>query len=163
MRRFGHGVFEVAVILKGINGAFELIGGISLLAVDTDVILRWVSLLSQEELSSDPHDPLARLVTAWAAGFGHHEKVVGAAYLLFHGVAKLTLATLLLLGYRSAYPIAVTFFTAFIAYAAFRLMHHWSWPLAILVGIDLITVAIVAREWWATASTGKVGGNSQAA
>lgn len=105
-------------------------------------------LLTRQELSEDKADPLVNLLQHWAAGYGHHAQVVGAAYLLFHGVAKTTLATLLLLGYRLAYPIAITFFTTFVLYAMFRLSQHWSWPLGSLVMLDVFTILIIVREWW---------------
>jgi len=142
-----HGLFEVAVILKGLNGILELAAAATLLLISPQTIVGWVTMLSRQELSEDKADPLNNLLQHWAAGFGHHAQVVGAAYLLFHGVAKTTLATLLLLGYRVAYPIAIAFFTTFVAYAVFRLSQNWSWPLACLVTLDVVTILIIAREW----------------
>ena len=146
-RRLTHDLFEVAVILKGLNGLLELAGGMALLLIKTETIVNWVSILSRQELSKDPADPLANLLTHWAAGFGHTSQIMGAFYLLFHGVAKTGLATLLLLGFSSAYPIAIAFFSVFVAYAGFRLSQSWSWPLGGLVVLDLLTILIIAREW----------------
>jgi uncharacterized membrane protein len=74
-----------------------------------------------------------------------------ATYLLFHGIAKVTLATFLLMGRSWAYPAALTFFLVFVAYAMYRLWRAWSWSLAGVVVLDLITIGLVAREWRATA------------
>ena len=144
-------LFIIAVILKGLNGILELAAAVTLLLISPQTILDWVTMLSRQELSEDKADPLNNLLQHWAAGFGHHAAVVGAAYLLFHGIAKTTLATLLLLGYRIAYPIAIAFFTTFVAYALFRLSQHWSWPLGCLVTLDIVTILIIAQEWRAEA------------
>jgi uncharacterized membrane protein len=143
-----HGLFEIAVILKGLNGIGELAAAVTLLLISPQAVIGWVTLMAHQELSPNKADPLTSMLQHWGASLGHHEQVVGAAYLLFHGVVKTTLATLLLLGYRQAYPIAIVFFTAFVTYAGYRLSQHWSWPLGCLVTLDVFTVLIIAREWW---------------
>ena len=51
--------FEVGIALKGINAAFELIGGVLLFAIPPQHINRLVTALTQSELSEDPHDFIA--------------------------------------------------------------------------------------------------------
>lgn len=147
-------LFLIAIILKGLDGVLELAASGTLLLISPQTVTGWVTLLTSQELSEDKADPLANLLQHWAAGFGHHALVVGAAYLMFHGVAKTTLATLLLLGYRVAYPIAIAFFTTFVTYAMFRLSQYWNWPLGSLVMLDVFTILIIAREWWVEARDG---------
>jgi uncharacterized membrane protein len=43
--------------------------------------------------------------------------------------------------------VASAFFTTFIAYMGYRLALHCSWVLFALVLIDLLTLALVLREW----------------
>jgi uncharacterized membrane protein len=63
-------------------------------------------------------------------------------------LAKVVLATSLLMGKSWAYPVALAFFSIFVAYAGFRLHLGWSWPVAVIIVLDLFTIALVAREWW---------------
>jgi uncharacterized membrane protein len=51
--------FEVGIILKGLDGVLEVIGGLLLLVVSPAAINRVVTSLTQHELSEDPHDFLA--------------------------------------------------------------------------------------------------------
>jgi uncharacterized membrane protein len=142
-----HGVFKLLIVLKGLNGTLELVGGAALLFLQTGAIMAWIEVLTKHELSEDPNDLLAQLLTHWASSFGHDRQMFVAGYLLFHGVAKTILVTLLLLGKNWAYPVAIMFFLSFVAYAALRLSHAWSWPLAGLLVLDLATTWLTAEEW----------------
>jgi uncharacterized membrane protein len=104
-------------------------------------------LLTKRELSEDPRDLLARLLSHRAMSFGHDRQMFVAGYLLFHGIAKTLLVSLLLLGKHWAYPVAMVFFLSFVAYSALRLSHASSWPLASFLVLDLATTWLTAKEW----------------
>ena len=142
-----HKLFDVVVVLKGLNGVLELIGGAALALIPSAEIVTLVDYLTRTELSKDPGDLIANGLTHWAANFGQGAQLFVAMYLLFHGVAKVTLATLLLKGQKIAYPIALVFFSAFVLYALHRLSLHWSWVLAAFTALDVFTIAVIAREW----------------
>jgi uncharacterized membrane protein len=144
-----HRLFGILVMLKGVDGAVDLVAGVALLLVRPGAIAAWTTAVTWRELSEDPQDFLATHLKSWGAGFGHGEQLLIAAYLLFHGAAKVTLAASLLLGKRWAYPAALAFLAVFVAYAGFRLAQGWSWLLAGAVLFDLATIALVAREWQA--------------
>ena len=145
--RLMHRLFGLVVMLKGVDGVFDLMAGVALLFVQPGAIAAWTSAVTWRELSEDPQDFLATHLRSWGAGFNHGEEVLIAAYLLFHGAAKVTLAGSLLLGKSWAYPLALAFLTVFVAYAGFRLTLGWSWLLAGVMLFDLATIALVAREW----------------
>ena len=147
-----HRLFGVVVVLKGLDGVLEIAGGIALLFVQTGAIVALATALTAHELSEDPHDLIANVLRHWAAGFGRGTQMFIAAYLLFHGIAKVTLATFLLMGKIWAYPAALTFFLVFVAYAAYRLSRVWSLSLAGVVVLDFVTIGFVAREWHVAAS-----------
>lgn len=144
-------MFDVVVLLKGLDGVIEIIGGAALLFVQTGAIVALATALTAHELSEDPNDLVANLLNHWAASVGHGTQMFIAAYLLFHGIAKVTLAAFLLMGKVWAYPAALTFFVVFVAYTAYRLARAWSWSLAGLCVLDLLTIGLVAREWRAIA------------
>lgn len=145
--RLTHGMFDIVVILKGLNGLVELAGGSALLWASGDAINQLVHRLTATELATDPGDPVANALVHWAQGFGHDAQTLAAAYLLFHGIVKTSLAILLLLGKTWAYPVAVAFFTLFVAYMLFRLTREWSWPVSGLVAFDVLTIAVILLDW----------------
>ena len=61
-------VFEIGIILKGLNGLAELVGGLLLLFVTPSSINRLVAQLTQGELSEDPHDVIAHYLLHTASG-----------------------------------------------------------------------------------------------
>jgi uncharacterized membrane protein len=145
--RLTHGVFDVVVFLKGLNGLLELAGGAALIFTSGDAINRLVHRLTAQELSVDPGDFIANLLLHWAQGFGHDAQSLAIFYLLFHGVVKTSLAALLLIGKTWAYPVAVVFFTLFVAYLLFRLSRDWSWPISGLVAFDILTITVILLDW----------------
>jgi len=118
-----------------------------LLFVKTGAIALLVAALTARELSEDPGDFIATHLREWAAAFGQKAQEFAVLYLLFHGFAKGILATSLLMGKSWSYPVALAFFSIFVAYAGFRLYLGWSWPVAVIIVLDLFTIALVAREW----------------
>jgi uncharacterized membrane protein len=58
-----HRVFEIGLVLKAVHSVLEIVGGILLLAVSQERMLRIANLLTQEELLRDPHYRIAALIT----------------------------------------------------------------------------------------------------
>jgi uncharacterized membrane protein len=83
--------FEVGIILKGLDGVLEVIGGLLLLVVSPATIDRVVTGLTQHELSEDPHDFLATHLLKTAHGLTGSAVLFAAVYLLAHGVVKVIL------------------------------------------------------------------------
>jgi uncharacterized membrane protein len=148
--RLTHRLFGIAVAVKGLDGIVELAGGAALLLVRPGAIAAWTEAVTRRELSQHPGDFVAEHLRQWGADFGHSAQLFVAAYLLLHGGAKLLLAGSLLMGKIWAYPVAIAFLAAFIAYAGFRLWLSWSWLLAGVTLLDAATMWLIAREWRAT-------------
>ena len=88
--------FEVGIILKGLDGVLEVLGGLLLLVVSPATIDRLVTSLTQHELSEDPHDFLATHLLKTAHGLTGSAVLFGAVYLLAHGAVKVILVAALL-------------------------------------------------------------------
>ena len=84
------------MVLKGLDGALELIGGLLLLVVSPAAIQALVRSLTQHELSEDPHDFVANHLVRLAQGLSHHTELYAAIYLLVHGIAKVVLVVAVL-------------------------------------------------------------------
>jgi uncharacterized membrane protein len=101
--------FEVGIILKGLDGVLEVIGGLLLLVVSPATIDRLVTSLTQHELSEDPHDLLATHLLKTAHGLTGAAVLFGAVYLLAHGLVKVVLVAALLKNQLWAYPWTIAF------------------------------------------------------
>jgi len=88
--------FKIGLVLKGLDGILEVIGGILLLFLSPDAIQHLVRMLTAHELSEDPHDLIARYLLHTTAHLSHGTTLFGAIYLLSHGIAKIVLVALVL-------------------------------------------------------------------
>jgi len=75
-------IFEIGIILKGLDGVLEAIGGLLLLAVTPATINRLMVRLTQHELSEDPHDFIARHLLGYTHALTGSAVIFAAVYLL---------------------------------------------------------------------------------
>lgn len=142
-----HRAFRAGVILKGVDGVLELLGGGALLLTAQPSIRHAVSWLTQAELVEDPGDfvanHLVQLVHHLSIGTQHFAGI----YLIAHGAIKVGMVAGLLRESRWSFPLALVLLTAFIGYQCYRLTQTASIPLALLTVIDVLVVLLIAREW----------------
>jgi uncharacterized membrane protein len=139
--------FQVGIILKGLDGVLEVIGGLLLLVVSPTTIDRVVTNLTQHELSEDPHDLVATHLLRTAHGLTGSAVLFGAVYLLAHGVVKVILVAALLKNQLWAYPWTIAFLGAFIVYQLYRLRLRPSVGLMALTIFDAVIVWLTYREY----------------
>src|SRR4051795_10071343 len=96
--------FEIGILLKGLDGLLELLGGALLLVVSPAAISRIAATLTQHELSEDPHDFIATHLLRVSHGLTGSAVWFAAAYLLLHGLVKVVLVLALLRNKIWAYP-----------------------------------------------------------
>ena len=140
-------VFEVGIILKGLNGLAELVGGLLLLFATPGSIRRLAVVLTQGELSEDPHDIIARYLLHTASGLTGSAVRFGAVYLLLHGAVKVVLVIALLLNKLWAYPSMIVVLLIFIGYQLYRIALQPSAGLVLLTAFDAVIVALTWREY----------------
>jgi len=139
--------FEISIILKGLDGALELVGGLLLLAVSPVTINHLIARVTQHELSEDPNDVITTRLLHFGAGLTGSSVRFAAAYLLVHGVIKVVLVVALLRNKLWAYPWLILFLIIFIYYQLYRITLQ---PSAWLVGLtifDAFVVWLTWREW----------------
>jgi uncharacterized membrane protein len=139
--------FQVGIILKGLDGALEVIGGLLLLAVSPATIDRVVTSLTQHELSEDPRDFLATHLLKTAHGLTGSALLFGAVYLLSHGAVKVILVAAVLKNQLWAYPWLIVFLGVFIVYQIYRLSLKPSVGLTALTLFDAIIAWLTYREY----------------
>jgi uncharacterized membrane protein len=146
-RRILHRLFEIGVIIKGIDGCFELIGGLLLLSISTQRLSDIVIFLTQHELSDDPSDVFANALFIFASHLQVGTKVFGSIYLLSHGVLKIFLVYHLLKERMWVFPLAIGVMEVFVLYQTYRLHSHPSIGLAFVSLIDMLVILFVWSEW----------------
>lgn len=142
-------VFVTLLLIKGLDGVLEIVGGILLATVPPRALSGWVATLTQRELSEDPRDFIARHLRIAAV---HLEKPGGIrilviAYLVGHGVVKLLLVVALLRRILWAYPASIAFLALFVLYQAYRFTVTHSVALLGLALFDAVLIGLVAREY----------------
>jgi uncharacterized membrane protein len=140
--------FKIGLVLKGLDGVLEVIGGILLLFLSPDAIAHLVRMLTAHELSEDPHDLVARYLLHTTAHLNHGTTLFGAIYLLSHGLAKIVLVALVLRGKLWAYPWLIGLLLVFIAYQLYEIIFvHFSAGLTALTVFDAFLVWLTWREY----------------
>jgi uncharacterized membrane protein len=140
--------FKIGLVLKGLDGVLEVVGGILLLFLSPTTIAHLVRVLTAHELSEDPHDLFARSLLHTATHLTHGTTLFGAIYLLSHGIAKVALVALVLRDKLWAYPWLIGLLLAFIVYQLYRITTvHFSAGLTALTIFDAILVWLTWREY----------------
>jgi uncharacterized membrane protein len=142
-----HAAFRAGIVAKGIDGFLEITGGILLLFMRPETIGYLVRLLTEHELSTDPRDIIANYLLRTAGHLSESTKLFGSLYLLSHGLIKLLLVVTLWNRKLWAYPAAIIFFVAFIAYQLYRYSLSRSPLLIVLSVVDAAVVVLALEEY----------------
>ena len=140
-------LFDVLVILKGIDGVLELFAGAAVLFVSTGYVSSLADTLTRRELVEDPKDLIANSILNFAHSLSADAKLFIALYLILHGVIKLFLVVNLLRRKLWAYPAAMVFLGLFLAYQIDRLTYSFSIPFLALSVFDAILLVLVWHEY----------------
>jgi uncharacterized membrane protein len=139
--------FAVGIIIKGLDGVLEVMGGVLLLIISPTTIDHLTRALTQHELSEDPHDFLATHLLQAAGGLTGSSLEFGAGYLLLHGAVKIVLVAALLRDKIWAYPWMIAFLVLFIVYQIYRMTFAFSIGLLGLTIFDVVVVWLTYREY----------------
>lgn len=147
LRRTIHWLFDVGVIVKGIDGVLEMIGGLSLLLISKPTLLKIVVHFTERELMNDAHDTVANFFLHLVQGLSIGTKLSIALYLVLHGVVKLGLVISLLRGKMWAYPLAFILLGLFVLYQFYRFVLSHSIFLLGLTAFDILVMALIWLEY----------------
>ena len=140
-------LFEIGIILKGLDGILEASGGLLLLAVTPATINTLAARLTQHELSEDPRDVIANHLLGFTHGLTGSAVTFAAVYLLLHGITKTVLVAALLRNQIWAYPWMLGFLLIFIGYQLYRIALSPTFSLSVLTIFDAFIVWLTWREW----------------
>ncbi|HSW85557.1 MAG TPA: DUF2127 domain-containing protein [Candidatus Saccharimonadales bacterium] len=139
--------YEIGIIIKGIDGVFELVGGVLVLVISPQTFNKLTEYLTHDSLEQNPHNYLANEI----AKAGHHlasgHNIFAAAFLLTHGAVKVFLVTCLLLNKLWAYPWALVILSVFLVYQIFLLVTKPGFGMGFLTVLDIFIIWLIYREW----------------
>ncbi len=139
--------FRVSLILKGLDGILELIGGLLALFISPTQLSVIVRALTQHELSEDPNDFIANYLIHFANGLSVSASVFAAVYLLLHGAAKIVLVLAVLRDKLWAFPWMIAFLLVFIIYQVYEITISFSIALLLLTLFDLFVTWLTIVEY----------------
>jgi uncharacterized membrane protein len=142
-----HRSYQIGILVKGIDGLLETIGGFLFLFVSQRALAGFVDWLTGSELLEDPDDWVANSLRNAFDHLSTNNQAFVAAYLLAHGVIKLLLVGGLWWGRRWVFPVAGIVLLAFIGYQAYRLTHHFSLGLCLFTLMDTVVFTLIWREY----------------
>ena len=149
--RWRHRFFQLAMVLKGVDGVLEILGAALLLAFGPAGVSGVARFLTQHELAEDPGDAFAGLLVRHTQDIGVATVHFAAAYLLFHGIVKIWLVSSLIRERRWVFPVALAFMGLFVVYQLVRLHSHPSGGLVFLTVLDVVIMVLVWFEYRALA------------
>lgn len=142
-----HRLFAAGVLIKGVDGVLETIGGILFMFVSPKALNSLVIFLTAHELSEDPDDWFAASLRSAVHNLSSDTKLFVSVYLVAHGLVKVFLVAGLLRKKLWAYPAALWFLAIFILYQLYRFSHTHSLGLLALSAFDLFVAALVWLEY----------------
>lgn len=142
-----HQIFEVSILLKGLNALIECVSGIAVAFISTQTIANIANFLTQEELIEDPRDFVATHLLSWAQNFSVGTKNFYAFYLLSHGIVKLFLVVGLLRNKLWAYPASLIVLGLFIVYQLYRFSYTHGAGLIALTVFDVFVMFLIWHEY----------------
>jgi uncharacterized membrane protein len=142
-----HDAFEVGVIIKGLDGIAELIGGFLLLFISGETIQNIFLFFARHELAEDPKDLVANYLLHLIGGLSIQTQLFYGWLFIIHGAVKVFLVAGLVRGKLWAYPAAIAAFLLFVLYQLYQISFSHSWLLVIITVIDVIVIALTVHEY----------------
>jgi uncharacterized membrane protein len=139
--------YEIGILIKGFDGAMELLGALLLLVVPGRVINSLTHWLVDTELNHDPRDFIATHVLHFGTHLAQGHNTFAVLFLLTHGAVKVGLVLALLRQKHWAYPLALIALIAFLVYQVYLLVTQTTFGMAFLTVLDTIIIWLVWREW----------------
>lgn len=141
-----HDLFKIGIIIKGIDGFFELLGGI-ILIVTRGKFASIIQILFSHELSQDPTDFIANYFVHLSGTLSLGTIFFISFYLIIHGAIKLGLFFGLWFKKLWTYPLAWVLLSLFVIYQLFRFSYTYSIFLLFLTIVDFIIIVLLHFEY----------------
>jgi uncharacterized membrane protein len=145
-KRILHRFFELGILIKGLDGGVELVGGLLLVFLSPAAINRVVFFLVEGELKEDPADLVANLLVHTTRS-AIQVRVPASVFLIGHGIVKLVLVAGLATNRLWSYPAAIVVFAGFTIYQIYQLTLQYSCFLETVTILDVMVILLVIAEY----------------
>src|SRR5579864_1241907 len=145
--KYIHRIFDISVIVKGIDGALEGVGGILLLFIKPEQLIAIIRFLTQRELTEDPQDIIVNYLLNTSHRLSISTELFLAIYLLIHGLIKIIIVIGLLKNKVWAYPLGIIIFSAFVVYQLYQFAQSHTLSLIILTIFDVFVILLTWHEY----------------
>lgn len=139
--------FNFTLILKAVNGVFEMLGAALILVIPPTLVLKMVEFLTGGEITQDPDDPIVSAIRSAAESFAVHTHYLLALYLFLHGIVKVILVIGIFKGKRIAYPLFMIALVIFGSYEAYRGFARNETLLQVLAVFDFVVLGLTIHEY----------------
>jgi|SRR6185437_15227337 len=141
-----HDAFEIGVVLKGLDGIAEFVGGFLLLFISPGTIQNIFLFFARHEFTEDPRDFVANSLLHFVQGFSA-QSLFYAWLFIIHGAVKIVLVAGLLKNKLWAYPSAAVAFSLFVLYQVYQMTFDYSPLLLIITIIDVFVIGLTVHEY----------------
>jgi len=142
-----HIAFQIAILLKGLDGLLEIAAGLVFSIVRPEGISRFVFFLTHGELAEDPGDFLSNQLVAAAHLLTPGTELFLVFYLFVHGAVKVFLVGSLWHNKAWAYPASLGVLSVFLFYQIFRVALSHSPLLLVFSVVDAVIIWLIWRDW----------------
>ena len=140
-------IYKITIIIKGINGLLELLGGLLITIISSASIYKIAGIIFRHELTDDPSDFIVNKLLIFARDLSFSMKEFIGFYLIIHGLINLGLFYTVWRKKLHFYPIAIVVLTLLAFYQLFRFLHRYSPMLLVITISDFIIIYFVTNEY----------------
>ena len=140
-------VFEGGILLKGVSGVLEFLGGLLLVFVSPNAMSGFLAFITQREIAEDPHDRLATYIMHSADHFNSGNKSFAIAYLWVHATIKLIAVIGIMRNRLWAYPFSLITLGLLMLFQIYSIAVKFSLGMLLLTLFDVVILWLILREY----------------
>jgi uncharacterized membrane protein len=140
-------IFEGGIIIKGVSGALELLGGLLLFFVSPATIHNFIVAITQRELVEDPHDMISNALLGWTGHLTSGSTTFLVIYLWVHAGIKLVAVIGILRNQLWAYPFSLSTLGLLMIYQVYTIIIKASLGMVLLTIFDVFILWLIWREY----------------
>jgi uncharacterized membrane protein len=141
-------IFKVGIILKGLDGLLEFIGGLLVLFISPARLRDFVAFITHRELVADPHDKVANLLLFATSYYPVNGRTFLIVYLWVHAAIKLVAVIGLLKNLMWAYPFSLVSLGLLTLYQLYTIIFvKPSIGMVALTIFDIFVLWLIWREY----------------
>lgn len=144
-------VFEGGIILKGIDGLLEFLGGLLVLFISPATLHGFITFITHRELVEDPHDVVANLLIQATSHYAAGGRTFLVIYLWIHAAIKIVAVIGILKNQLWAYPFSLMTLGLLVVYQLYSIFF-----VKPSIGMILLTVFDVFILWLIWREYGKI-------